>query len=121
MLAHIRLRLPLVAATLILALLTGYSPAVAQTSIESKNGQPVVAGQRVFSAGHSFHVFVPRILNDMAEAADIRDHVFVEPVGHRWITSDPALERAGGEEQGPESTANRQGGRVDSFADSPSG
>jgi hypothetical protein len=33
-------------------------------------------GQRVFSAGHSFHVFVPFILNDMAKSAGIKDHVF---------------------------------------------
>ncbi|HMF17508.1 MAG TPA: hypothetical protein VKE98_09895 [Gemmataceae bacterium] len=33
-----------------------------------------VKGQRVFSAGHSFHVFVPAILNDLAKKAAIKDH-----------------------------------------------
>jgi len=77
MLERIRLRFRLAAITLVAALLTGNSLAIAQTNVEDKAGEPVAAGQRVFSAGHSFHVFVPRILNDVAKAADIRDHVFV--------------------------------------------
>lgn len=32
------------------------------------------AGQRVFSCGHSFHVFVPSIVADMAKAAGVKDH-----------------------------------------------
>ena len=31
-------------------------------------------GQRVYSVGHSFHVFMPAILNDIAQAAEIKDH-----------------------------------------------
>ena len=38
---------------------------------------PPSQGQRVFSCGHSFHVFVPPLLNDMAKAAGINDHVQV--------------------------------------------
>lgn len=38
---------------------------------------PIEKGQRVFSAGHSFHVFVPGILADMARGAGIKDHVQV--------------------------------------------
>jgi hypothetical protein len=34
----------------------------------------VPAGQRVFTCGHSFHVFVPYILADMAKVAGIKDH-----------------------------------------------
>lgn len=37
-----------------------------------------VKGLRVFSAGHSFHVFMPGILNDIAMKAGIKDH---KPVG----------------------------------------
>lgn len=55
---------------LALALLEGPSRAATADAIPR--------GQRVFSAGHSFHVFVPGILNDMAKAAGIQDHV---PVG----------------------------------------
>src|SRR5436309_15990755 len=32
------------------------------------------AGLRVFSAGHSFHYFMPPILSDIAKKADIKDH-----------------------------------------------
>jgi hypothetical protein len=35
------------------------------------------AGQRVFTCGHSFHVFVPGILSDMAKGAGIKDHQLV--------------------------------------------
>ncbi len=35
-----------------------------------------VKGQRVFSAGHSFHYFMPPILNDIANSAGIDDHAF---------------------------------------------
>lgn len=34
-------------------------------------------GQRVFTAGHSFHVFMPAMLRDMAQAAGVKDHVQV--------------------------------------------
>jgi hypothetical protein len=36
------------------------------------------AGRRVLSAGHSFHVFMPGILKDLAQGAGIRDHVQVD-------------------------------------------
>jgi hypothetical protein len=72
-----RFRFRFATTILVLALLTGDSPAVAQTNAEAKKAASVAAGQRVFSAGHSFHVFVPRILDDMTKAAMIRDHVFV--------------------------------------------
>lgn len=35
---------------------------------------PVTRGQRVFTCGHSFHVFVYPILDEMAKAAGIPDH-----------------------------------------------
>ena len=72
-----RIRLPLASLTLVLILLTGDSLAIAQANAKGNDGVPVDTGQRVFSAGHSFHVFVPRILDDMAKAAGIKDHVFV--------------------------------------------
>ncbi len=45
--------------------------------------QPSVKGQKVFSAGHSFHVFMPNILRDLAQGAGIKDHVLVglQPIG----------------------------------------
>ncbi len=41
-------------------------------AVEPKPASP--KGQRVFSAGHSFHMFVPGILGDLAQAAGIKDH-----------------------------------------------
>lgn len=38
---------------------------------------PPPAGQRVFSAGHSFHYFMPPILTSLAKNAEIKDHVQV--------------------------------------------
>jgi 6-phosphogluconolactonase len=67
---------------LVLFLLVGSALAVApshagdQTSAQAADR--VSGGQRVFSAGHSFHVFVPGILNDMVTSAGIQGHV---PVG----------------------------------------
>jgi hypothetical protein len=39
--------------------------------------KPIEKGLRVFSAGHSFHVFVPGQLAGMAKAAGIQNHVLV--------------------------------------------
>lgn len=49
----------------------------------AKAEQPSIAGQRVFSCGHSFHVFVPNILKDIAKSAGIQSHVQVglSPIG----------------------------------------
>ncbi len=57
---------------LLLALL-----AVPLFSIPQARAETKVKGQRVFFTGHSFHVFVPPILADMAKGAAIKDHVQV--------------------------------------------
>ncbi|HSI13264.1 MAG TPA: hypothetical protein VK961_14530 [Chthoniobacter sp.] len=36
--------------------------------------QPATKGQRVYTCGHSFHVFVPRLLEEVAKSAGIADH-----------------------------------------------
>lgn len=36
--------------------------------------KPVEKGQRVFTCGHSFHIFVPPILEDLAKKAGIKGH-----------------------------------------------
>src|ERR1700730_4845824 len=38
---------------------------------------PIDKGQRVFVCGHSFHVFIPGPLGEMAQAAGIKDHKLV--------------------------------------------
>lgn len=56
-----------------LALLASPRDARAQAATQPARG-PVDAGQRVFTCGHSFHVFVPPILADIAGKAGIRGH-----------------------------------------------
>jgi len=58
-----------------LALLVGLS---SLTQAQDKAAPPVAKGQRVLSAGHSFHVFMPAILKDLAQGAEIKDHVQVD-------------------------------------------
>lgn len=61
---------------LIVCLLLG-SVLTAQDQKTEKLAEPITTGQRVFTCGHSFHVFVPGILADIAKKADIKDHVQV--------------------------------------------
>src|SRR3974377_1901581 len=42
-----------------------------------KVAEPITRGQRVFTCGHSFHVFVPGIVADLAKKAEIKDHMQV--------------------------------------------
>src|SRR5262245_1495930 len=53
-----------------------FATAVARSD-DAKSTRAIDRGQRVFSCGHSFHVFVPGILNDLAKSAGINDHVQV--------------------------------------------
>lgn len=43
----------------------------------SKLAEPITQGQRVFTCGHSFHVWVPGIVADLAKLSEIPDHVQV--------------------------------------------
>lgn len=40
-----------------------------------KLAEPIQKGQRVFTCGHSFHVWVPGIVADLAKSAGIQNHV----------------------------------------------
>jgi hypothetical protein len=66
---HHRRWLPLIAVALLLPLISR-----AEDKPTAKLAPPITKGQRVFSCGHSFHVFVPNILRDMAQGAEIKDH-----------------------------------------------
>jgi hypothetical protein len=48
--------------------------ALSMSVVAAQPATPPPRGQRVFTAGHSFHVFVPRILEEMAKSAGIADH-----------------------------------------------
>jgi hypothetical protein len=44
---------------------------------DSKLAEPITKGQRVFTCGHSFHVWVPDIVADLCKKAEIPNHVQV--------------------------------------------
>lgn len=56
-----------------LALLASPRDARAQAATRPAT-RPIETGQRVFTCGHSFHVFVPAILADIADKAGIQGH-----------------------------------------------
>jgi hypothetical protein len=73
-------RIKLVTLCVLLSVLAGSLsslPARAEDKKSDKLAEPIIKGQRVFTCGHSFHVFVPDILADIAKKADIKDHVKV--------------------------------------------
>jgi hypothetical protein len=49
--------------------------AAARDTKNDKPTEPVAKGQRVFTCGHSFHEWVPAILGDLCQKAEIPDHV----------------------------------------------
>jgi hypothetical protein len=65
---------PLVALVLVTL---GCPRAVSQEKKADKLAEPITKGQRVFSCGHSFHVFVPGILSNLAASAGIQEHTQV--------------------------------------------
>ncbi len=58
--------------TPLLAVLAGTLPAA-----DKRQTEPITKGQRVFTCGHSFHVWVPGIVAELAKEAGIKDHVQV--------------------------------------------
>jgi hypothetical protein len=61
-----------------LILVAGLGLGNAWGAADEKATPPVDKGQRVLSAGHSFHVFMPGILKEVAQAAGVKDHVQVD-------------------------------------------
>src|SRR5881628_1832462 len=51
------------------------APAAAQVKKTERVAEPIAKGQRVFTCGHSFHVWVPGIVTDLCQKADIPNHV----------------------------------------------
>jgi hypothetical protein len=60
-------------ASILVLLSTAHLPAAQDT--KEKLAEPINKGQRVFTCGHSFHVWVPGIVTDLAKKADIPGHV----------------------------------------------
>ncbi len=67
----------------LLCLLSGWLIALTTTGLRAQDAtsvtatEPIQQGQRVYSIGHSFHVFMPAILNNLAKDAKIADHTQV--------------------------------------------
>src|SRR5438067_750395 len=62
----------------------------------SQESQPIAPGQRTFTAGHSFHVFIAPMLSDLARSAGIAGHVNLgtqflggSRVIEHWARPDP--------------------------------
>lgn len=69
-------------AVLAVALAAG-GAALAAENGDGAAGQAAIQGQRIFSAGHSFHVFMPNILSQIAASAGIENHrqIGVQSIG----------------------------------------
>ncbi|MFO0968252.1 MAG: hypothetical protein U0793_22070 [Gemmataceae bacterium] len=73
-------------------------------------------GQRVFSAGHSFHYFMPPILRDIALKAGVKDH---EQVGLSAIGGSRVIQHWDKAEDKNEAKKALKTGKVDVFTMSP--
>jgi hypothetical protein len=51
------------------------APTAAQDKKNDKLAEPITQGQRLFTCGHSFHVWVPDIVTDLCKKEKIPDHV----------------------------------------------
>lgn len=59
----------------------------AVTPAGAKSGAPITQGQRIFFTGHSFHAFIPPILENIAEAAGIsgQQNLGLSSIGASWV------------------------------------
>jgi hypothetical protein len=71
--SRFRWGLLLLVAGLSLAILP-FSEACGEDKKPEKLAEPIRKGQRIFTCGHSFHVWVPGIMTDLAKKAEIADH-----------------------------------------------
>ena len=78
--------------------------------------RPVPKGQRVFTCGHSFHVFVYPILAEMAKSAGIHDH---QGVGLSSIGGSRVIQHWDVPEEKNQAKAALRAGKVDVLTLSP--
>jgi hypothetical protein len=114
------LRIRLRTASVFFALLAGNLLATSQAnSAEPPSDQtlaPITQGQRVFTCGHSFHVFVYGILAEMAKSAGIEDH---QLAGLSRIGGSRVIQHWDVAEEKNEAKAALRAGKVDVLTLSP--
>jgi hypothetical protein len=71
----LRYRAVLAALALLSAAFLPAAPFAAADKTGGKLAEPITKGQRVFTCGHSFHVWVPAIVADLCKKANIPGHV----------------------------------------------
>ena len=120
MVDRIRSASRLTTGALFLTLLAGGLLAVPQArGADEQSGArlaPVIRGQRVFTCAHSFHVFVYRLLADMAAGAGIEDH---QSVGLSRIGGSRVIQHWDVPEEKNEAKAALRAGEVDVLTLSP--
>jgi hypothetical protein len=95
--------------------LMGLLPAYGQVAADQA-ANPATKGQRVFTAGHSFHVFMPDILREMAAAGGIADHV---QVGRQSLGGSRTLQHWNLPDEKNQAKAALRTGKVDVLTLSP--
>lgn len=117
---HSQARLRLTALVLILVLFAGAPLAGAYAASgatnDGKSASSAVGGQRVFTCGHSFHVFVYRLVSEMAKSAGIRDH---QNVGLSSIGGSRVIQHWDVAEEKNVAKAALRAGKVDVLTLSP--
>lgn len=120
MMKRIRSDWPLRAVALLLTLSAGNLLAVRQVRSEDpKDDQPtapLAKGQRVFTCGHSFHVWVCPMLSEMAKAAGIKQH---QSVGLSSIGGSRVIQHWDVAEEKNKAKAALRAGNVDVLTLSP--
>ena len=105
---------------LFLAVLAGNRLALTHAGGAAEHGgrqsAPVARGQRLFTCGHSFHVFVYRLVGDMAQAAGVEDH---QSVGLSGIGGSRVIQHWDVPEEKNEAKAALRAGNVDVLTLSP--
>ena len=115
MVGRIRSVFRLVAVVSVL-LLVALSQANGDGSKGDAQTQPVAKGQRVFTCGHSFHVWVVPILSEMAKAAGLDGH---EVVGVSRIGGSRVIQHWDVPEEKNEAKKALRAGKVDVLTLSP--
>jgi hypothetical protein len=113
--SHIRSSLRLGAVTLLLAWLA-LSPAKGADEKGQSPASPLPKGQRVFTCGHSFHVWVPPILSDVAKSAGIQDH---QAIGLSSIGGSRVIQHWNVPEEKNQAKEALRSGKVDVLTLSP--